>query len=178
MCILIKCIVINSDSEQQKVTLSPLSLLISARMRSKHGRRCRNWGKRWRAGIKPQRFALYLITSMHLEPRNKCGYFKPRRGWKETSSHSSLLFDLVWDLLRSKCLQAFVALDNTYGGVKYEAVHVDKWNAKTAAIDRKGHVYWMRTLTTNTRRSTALVTLHQCVKVQMDFMVNDDHPLL
>lgn len=33
------------------------------------------------------------------------------------------------------------------------------------------------TLTTNTGRSLALMTLHECVKVQMDFMVNDDHPL-
>lgn len=39
MCILIECIVINSDSDQQKVTISPLSLLISASVRSKHGRR-------------------------------------------------------------------------------------------------------------------------------------------
>lgn len=137
-----------------------------------------NWGKRWRGGIKAECFTLYLrITSMHVEPSNESDYSKPLLGWKETSSYSFLLFNLIWGLLRRKCLQAFIALDNTYGCVKHEATHINKRRAKTVAIDGKGHVYWMMILTINARRSIALMTLHSCVKVQMDFIVNDDHPL-
>lgn len=140
--------------------------------------RCRNWGKRCRAAIKPKCFTLYLgLTSKHLEPSDVSNCLKPLLGWKETSKYSLLLFNLIWDLLSSDCLQAIIAFDSKYVGVKYEAIESKKWNTKTVARDRKGHVYWMMTLTTNTRRSIALMTLGEGVKVQVDFLVNDDHPL-
>lgn len=159
------------------MTLSPLSLLISASLRSNYGRRVnRDTGtevKGWRAGSVLRRSSgLHLrIWSQAMNP------ITSRPPLDEGRRPATACWRLIWS---EACWEANVFKHWIIGGVGWSVrvhTHTSINEMLSAARDQSDHVYWTMNLTTNTRRSIALMTLRECVKVRMNFMANDDHPL-